>query len=51
MLKGAIILNGCIVGMNSLVNKQEQNEKVILAGNPARGMKENIAWYRGSHEK
>lgn len=47
VLKGAIIPSGCIVGMGSLVTRQEQRKNVILAGIPARVMKEDITWDRG----
>lgn len=43
LLKGTEIGTGCVVGANSLVTKSFPNN-CILAGNPAKVLRENIAW-------
>ena len=42
ILKGTAIANGCIIGASSLVNKSFEKENSLIAGNPARIVKENI---------
>lgn len=42
VLKGSVIPDGCIIGANSLVSKQFNEENVLIAGNPAKVMKRNI---------
>lgn len=45
ILKNAKISSGSIVGTNSLVaGKFDEEESVIIAGNPARIIKKNIEW-------
>lgn len=45
-LKGVKIANNCIVGAGSLLNKQYNEPNSILAGNPAKIIKDNISWDR-----
>ena len=45
-LKGMHIGNNCILGTSSLVNKKFYEENVIIAGNPARIVKNEIDWSR-----
>ena|SRR5215213_1593603 len=44
ILKGAYIGSGSVVGINSVVTKEFKRKNVILAGNPAKIVKENISW-------
>lgn len=44
ILKGAKIPNGSIVGANSTISKSFNTQKSIIAGNPAKIIKENIQW-------
>lgn len=44
--KGAVIPNNCIVGANSLVNKNFEEENCIIAGSPAKIVKREINWSR-----
>lgn len=44
LLKGASIPNNCVVAMNSTVTKRFVQENCVIAGNPARIVKENINW-------
>ncbi len=44
ILKNTIIPDGCIVGIGSIVSKKFTNQKSILAGIPAKVVKENICW-------
>ena len=43
-LKGAQIPNDCIVGFKSLVTKPFTTEHCVIAGNPAKIVKEGISW-------
>lgn len=43
-LKGVHIANNCILGAGSLITKKFSEENVILAGNPAIIVKNNIDW-------
>lgn len=43
-LKGAVIPNGCIIGINSIINKKFTKKNCIIAGIPARIVKENVYW-------
>ena len=45
-LKGAQIPNDCIVGFKSLVTKPFTTEHCVIAGNPAKIVKEGISWDR-----
>ncbi|PGS56027.1 acyltransferase [Bacillus sp. AFS041924] len=44
ILKGSRISHGTIVGASSLVSKKFNDEKIIIAGNPAKKIRENIEW-------
>lgn len=44
ILKGCRIPDGCIVGANTLLTKSFEDEKVIIAGSPARVVKQNVSW-------
>lgn len=40
------IPDGCIVGMGAVVAKQFSTANSVIAGNPAKIVKENINWIR-----
>ena len=42
--KGSCISNNSIVGACAVVTKRFQNKNVVIAGNPAKVVKENIDW-------
>lgn len=42
--KGGVIPSGCVIGAKSFVNKAFTKEKCIIAGIPAKIVKENIRW-------
>ena len=44
--KNCYIPRGCIVGANSVVTKKFTKESCVIAGNPAKVVKENIEWLR-----
>ena len=44
MLKDVTIPPNSIVGADSLVNKSFDRENIIIAGTPAKIVKENINW-------
>lgn len=44
ILKGTKISKGCVVGANSLINKDLHKTNSIYAGIPAKVIKENITW-------
>ncbi|MFK5937577.1 MAG: acyltransferase [Sulfurimonas sp.] len=44
ILKNTIIPNGSIVGANTTVTKQFEEESTIIGGNPARILKEEVSW-------
>lgn len=44
ILKGSRIQNGCIIGANTTITKSFDVQKTIIAGNPARVIKQNITW-------
>ncbi|MBZ0057730.1 MULTISPECIES: acyltransferase [unclassified Leclercia] len=44
--KGAIIPDGCVIGASSFVNKAFDIQNCIIAGTPAKVIKENIRWER-----
>ncbi|GHV88631.1 hypothetical protein AGMMS50267_09910 [Spirochaetia bacterium] len=46
ILKGVEIKDNSIIGAYSLVTKKFCNENIIVAGNPAKIIKENIEWQR-----
>lgn len=45
-LKNTKILNNSVVGLGSVVTKKFNSENIIIAGNPAKVVKENINWSR-----
>lgn len=42
--KGVEIADGCIISQQSLVLRSQKSPKVLLAGNPARVVKNNVEW-------
>ncbi len=44
ILKGAYIPNNSVVGIASIVNKQFEKENSIIAGIPAKVVRENVVW-------
>lgn len=44
VLKGAVIPDGCIVASGSIVNSQFTTKNALLAGVPARIVKNNVFW-------
>lgn len=44
ILKGSKIPNGTIVGAQSVVNKKFEDPNVLIAGNPAKIIKNNVLW-------
>ena len=48
ILKNSYIPSGCIVGKSAVVAKKFEKENVVIAGNPAKIIKENILWDRKS---
>ena len=44
ILKGSSIGNNAVIGSNSTVTGKFTKENIILAGNPARVIKENVYW-------
>lgn len=46
LMKGASIPAGCVVGMGSLVTKAFEEERCVIAGNPARVVRSNVTWDR-----
>jgi len=44
LLKGSTIADGSIIGANTTITKSFLNKNSILAGNPARVIKEEIRW-------
>jgi len=46
LLKGTVIPKGCIVGAGSMVNRAHETEHAILAGQPARIIREGVTWCR-----
>jgi len=44
ILKGSTIPDGCIVGANTTIAKEFKEQKAVIAGNPAKIIKENISW-------
>ena len=44
ILKGSQILNNCVIGSNSLINKKFDKNNILIAGNPVKILKENIVW-------
>lgn len=50
ILKGVKIAQGCIIGMQSLVTKDCLENNSIIAGNPAKVVKNDIIWKREAPE-
>lgn len=46
ILKNTKIPNNCIVAQNSIVTKKFDKENCVIAGNPAKVVKEKINWHR-----
>ncbi|MBB3149756.1 acetyltransferase-like isoleucine patch superfamily enzyme [Phyllobacterium trifolii] len=46
ILKGSFIPNGCVVAIASVVTKRFEKENAILAGAPARIIREGVRWER-----
>jgi len=46
IMKNTKIPNGCIVAQGSIVTKKFEKENSVIAGNPAKLVKENIRWDR-----
>ena len=46
--KNVNIPDNCVVGMSSLVTKQFKTNNAIIAGNPAKIIKNNIVWERNT---
>ena len=44
VLKGAVIPDGCVVATNSVVNKVFTEKNCLLAGNPAKVVRQNVRW-------
>lgn len=44
ILKGSKISDNSVVGANSLINKQFEENNVLITGNPSRVIKKNITW-------
>lgn len=44
ILKGSQIGSGSVVGIKSLVTKKFKEKNILLVGNPAKKVKENIEW-------
>lgn len=49
ILKGAHISEGSVVGAMSLVNKKFSEKNILIAGNPAKKIRENIIWDRADY--
>lgn len=49
ILKNAYLPNGTIVGANSLVNKKFETENTLIAGSPAKVIKNGVFWKVGSY--
>lgn len=46
LLKGVAIGNGCVVAAGALVNRPHAGSHMIIGGQPARILKENVTWER-----
>jgi len=44
--KGSCIADGCVVGANSFVNKKFEEKNIVIAGIPAKVVREGIRWAR-----
>lgn len=45
ILKGSIIPDNCVIGANTIITGKEYKENTIIAGNPAKSIKEISHWY------
>lgn len=48
LCKNVCIPDGCIVGMGSIVTKKFTEKNAVIAGNPAKVVKQNVHWIRES---
>lgn len=46
LMKGAKISDNTVIAAGSTVTKKFENENIIIAGNPAKQVRENISWSR-----
>ena len=46
ILKSSMINDDSVIGSSSLVNKKFENGNVIIAGFPAKGIRNEITWNR-----
>ena len=46
LCKNVCIPDGCIIGMGSIVTKKFTEKNAVIAGNPAKVVKQNIHWIR-----
>lgn len=46
ILKNTTIQNNCVIGAGSICNKDYEKENCLIAGNPARVVREDINWSR-----
>jgi NDP-sugar pyrophosphorylase family protein len=44
VLKGAIVPNNCVIGADSIVNKNLEKDNCLYVGSPCKMIKENISW-------
>lgn len=44
IFKGVIIPNNCVVAANSVITKKFETENCLIAGNPAKIIRQNINW-------
>ena len=44
--KNTLIPDNCIVGISSVVTKKFETKNCVIAGNPAKVVKEDIKWNR-----
>ena len=51
ILKNTKIKNNCVIGAQSLVNRTYDMENAVIAGNPAKIIKQNINWDRATIAK
>ena len=47
ILKGAGCGDNCVIGYRSLLTKQFDQNNVLIAGHPAKVIKENVEWIHG----
>ena len=51
ILKGSKVNDGSVVGFGSIVNKKFEEKNILIAGVPAKKVKENISWKEPTPEK